>query len=217
MEICESESDEYPSRANLDGCGFNQESAGCSGRRWCLSLATQMVRLLEAATTFPRPIRSPGTGSVYCPSNLPDSEPVKDIHLIIENQGYRPAKGCEAPLDIFEEGEEIPKPIRLGWRKRPPMLYKNLDDWEMMRQRTAPFDITRKSQAQLDLLRLRTREDRLTTLSSFRSDDFEKDTEYRLDRAVTSSNANPQEISLRLNWDGGHDDASLREAITVVT
>lgn len=143
-------------------------------------------------------------------------ELVKDIHLLVENQGYRPAKGCEATLDIFEECEEVPKPIRLGWRKRPPILYKNLDDWEMMRQRTASFDINRKSQAQLDLLRLRTKEDRLTTLSSFRSHDFEKDTEYRLDLTVTSSNANPEEISLRLNWDGGHEDASLQEAISVI-
>lgn len=143
-------------------------------------------------------------------------EVVKDVHLIVENRGYRPAKGCEATLDIFKEGEEVPKPIRLGWRKRPPILYKNLDDWKMMRQRTAPFDINRKSQRQLDLLRLRTRENKLTTLSSFRSHDFEKNTEYRLELTVTSSNTNPEEISLRLNWNGEQDDASLREAITIV-
>lgn len=149
--------------------------------------------------------------------SLPNGELVKDIHLIIENQGYRPAKGCEATLDVLEEGKEIPKPIRLGWRKRPPYLYQNLEPGEMMRQRTAPFDVNRKSQAQLDLLRLRTKKDKLTTLSSFRSHDFEKDTEYRLNLTVTSSNANPQEISFYLNWNGGHDDASLREAITVAT
>lgn len=145
-----------------------------------------------------------------------DGEPVKDVHLIVENQGCRPAKGCEATLDISEEGKEIPKPIRLGWRKRPPILYQNLEDWEMMRQRTAPLDINRKSRAQLDLLRLRTEENTLTTLSSFRSHDFERDTEYRLDLTVTSSNANPEDISLRLKWDGEHEDASVQEAITVI-
>lgn len=142
-------------------------------------------------------------------------ELVKDIHLIVQNQGYRPAKGCEARLDIYHEGEEIPKPIRLGWRRRPPIYYQDLNDWEIMRQRTAPVDINRKSHAQLDLLRLRTVENKLTTLSSFRSHDFEKDTEYRLDLTITSSNADPRELSLRLNWNGGDDDLNLQEAITI--
>lgn len=152
----------------------------------------------------------------------------KDIHLIVENKGYRAVQGCEATMDVFEEDEEIPKSIRLGWRKRPPVLYQDLDsESEAMRQRTAPFVINRKSEAQLDLLRCRyaitrdakTREkldekvEKLTTLSSFRSHDFENDTEYRLEVTVTSSNADPEDITLRLNWDGQIDDESLEDAI----
>lgn len=155
----------------------------------------------------------------------------KDVHLLVENHGYRPVRGCEATMDIYEEEKEIPKPVRLGWRKRPPVLYQNLDFGEAMRQRTAPFDINRKSQAQLDLLRLQCRliedaetgeivdrnVDKLTTLSSFRNHNFDADTEYRLDITVTASNTDPEDISLRLHWDGTIDDAALREAVSVAS
>lgn len=153
----------------------------------------------------------------------------KDLHLLVENRGYRPVRGCEATMDVYEKGEEIPKPIRLGWRKRPPVLYQNLDSGEAMRQRTAPFDINRKSRTQLDLLRLRCclEEDetgaiveqnveKLTTLSSFRNHDFEADTEHRLDVTVTASNTDPEDISLRLHWDGTMKNAALQEAVSII-
>jgi hypothetical protein len=159
----------------------------------------------------------------------------KDIHLIVSNTGKKPARGCEATMDIFKDGEEIPKPIRLGWRRRPPILYMNEDQDEgynsdTMRQRTGPCDINRKDSAKLDLLRLSvevteypneetTKEmnvDKLTTLSSFRNHDFDPNKKYRLDVSVTSSNADPAEISLQLNWNGEYGDEDLREAISVV-
>lgn len=152
----------------------------------------------------------------------------KDIHVEVTNKGYRPALGCEATVDIFENGEEIPKPIRLGWRKRPPLLYENQNFGETVRQRTAPFDINRKSKAQLDLLRLRYQllEDngkvvdrnveKLTMLSSFRSHDFEKDTKYEFEVTVTSSNADPETIRLQLDWNGGIEDNDLQDAISII-
>lgn len=153
----------------------------------------------------------------------------KDIHLSVSNGGLRPARGCEVTMDIYEEGKEIPKPIRLGWRKRRPVLYDELSDPEGMRQRTAPFDINRRDDALLDVLRLhyfefqseQTEEvvkrevDKLTTLASFRPHEFDPETDYRLEITLTGSNVNPSSISLNLHWNRGLEDEDLQSAIEV--
>ena len=156
-------------------------------------------------------------------------EMAKDIHIIVGNTGYRPAKGCEATMNIKEDGTEVPNPIRLGWRKRPPILYQNLDFGEQMRQRTAPMDINRESKALLDILRLKYEKRKykeekefkkeckdLTTLSAFRNHDFQKNIQYEIEITVTSANTNPESIELRLKWDGGYKNEDLQSAISVV-
>ena len=176
--------------------------------------------LVVTRTLDTGPIEVSGQGAVR-------RELVKDIHLLVTNEGLRPVQGCEATLVVYDEGEPLPEPIRLGWRKRPPKLYNDIDQLEAMRQRTAPFAINRKSSEQLDLLRLHysgikdretnqvldTTVEELTTLSAFPRHGFQSDKKYELEVMVSSSNANPETISLELNWDGS---LNMKNAISVI-
>lgn len=164
---------------------------------------------------------------------------VKDIYLKVKNNGHRPAKNCEARLKIFEEGERLYEPIRLGWRKRPPGLYDDLENQKAMRLRTQPINLNKKGETLLDLLRLKYKvyldeetinylneegkepphkeaED-FRTLASFNSHSFEKNTDYVLEVVVTSSNANPKSFKLKLNWSGKEKDKELRNSIEVLS
>jgi hypothetical protein len=149
-----------------------------------------------------------------------------DLHLSIGNIGYKPAKRCEVSLDIYEEGELLPKPIRLGSRRKPPKLYEKQTP-ESLRDRISPFDINKKDAVLVDLLRLRFIEyekkstenivhkhlNKLTTLSSFESHDFKMDTDYMLEINVTGANANPKTARIELNWNGGIEVEDLKSSI----